>query len=73
MFIGSTNEGTYLRDPTGARRFWPVRIGHIDQAALKQDRDQLMAEAMHLFVSGEQWWPDRDFEAAIIEPEQAAR
>lgn len=29
-FIGTTNESTYLNDPTGARRFFPLKIESID-------------------------------------------
>lgn len=73
LFIGSTNEGTYLRDSTGGRRFWPVAVGKLDLDALKTDRDQLFAEAVQLFKNDEPWWPDRDFEAEYIAPEQALR
>lgn len=73
LFIGSTNEGTYLRDATGARRFWPVKVGEIDIEALARDRDQILAETVAAFREGEKWWPDREFEAQHIAPEQAAR
>ncbi len=73
LFIGSTNEGTYLRDATGARRFWPVLLGAIDLDALQQDRDQLLAEALALYRDGQPWWPDRAFEAEFMAPEQADR
>jgi predicted P-loop ATPase len=73
VFIGSTNEGAYLRDATGARRFWPVKVGAIDIEALIADRDQLLAEAVKLFRDGAAWWPDRAFEVEHIAPQQDAR
>lgn len=56
VFVGSTNEDTFLRDPTGARRFWPVTCGTIDIPGLRRDREQLFAEAVAEFKGGEGWW-----------------
>lgn len=49
VFIGTINEGQYLKDPTGNRRYWPVKVGLCDVRALSAVRDQLFAEAMHLY------------------------
>jgi len=33
----------------------------ICQEAIKRDRDQLWAEALHMFNSGMPWWPDDEY------------
>jgi putative DNA primase/helicase len=62
IFVGTTNEAHYLVDPTGARRFWPVKVTRIDFEAARRDRDQLWAEARVRIEQGEPWWPTRELE-----------
>lgn len=65
IFVGTTNEDTYLKDSTGARRFWPLKVnGKIDIDKVRRDREQLFAEAVSMFESGATWWemPEKETE-----------
>jgi predicted P-loop ATPase len=72
VFVGSTNAETYLHDPTGNRRFWPVRVRHIRLDSVRGMVDQLWAEAAAAYRKGEAWWlsTEQESRAAV---EQAAR
>lgn len=73
VFAGTVNGDQYLRDETGARRFWPVSVGSIDLESLERDRDQLWAEAFVRYHRGASWWLDSgDLNSAAAE-EQANR
>lgn len=73
VFVGTTNEQTYLSDPTGARRFWPATVKtEIDLQGLERDRDQLWAETKAAFDAGEQWYPERSY-IPLLNEEQSAR
>jgi putative DNA primase/helicase len=64
VFSGTTNRTDWNRDETGARRFWPVAVGHADLEWIRENREQVFAEAVVRFKRGESWW---DF------PQEAAK
>lgn len=70
---GTTNQDEYLKDSTGARRFWPIAVGRLDLKKLAEWRDQLFAEAKHLLAKGERYWPTKEEERLYIIPEQEDR
>jgi predicted P-loop ATPase len=71
-FVISTNEFSgYIDDPTGARRFWPVRIRqrlHIER--IKGMRDQLWAEAVWAANRGEAHWLEGSMRDAAREHQE---
>jgi predicted P-loop ATPase len=73
VFWGTTNSDAYLKDETGGRRFWPVKIGKIDLDGVATVRDQLWAEAQHAFTSGDNWWFEDAAVRAAAADEQRAR
>ena len=57
-------------DVTGNRRVWPVSLAkEVDVEAILRDRDQLWAEAVHLFDQGYKWWlpPGVEAIAAVVQ------
>jgi len=64
VLAGTTNESRYLRDPTGNRRYWPVRVSGVNIDGLHAARDQLIAEALARYRSG-RYTP-------VLSPEAAA-
>lgn len=56
VMIGTVNpEEGYLQDPTGNRRFWPIKTGDIRVDDIERDRDQLWAEALSYYTDGAAW------------------
>jgi putative DNA primase/helicase len=74
VFIGTTNEDHYLTDPTGNRRFWPVRLTRpADLAWLREHRDQLLAEALHHLAAGDRFFPTAKEQRDLFDPQQQTR
>lgn len=73
VFVGTTNEHQYLKDATGNRRFWPVPCGDISVEGIRDNRDQLWAEAVALFRGDEPWWLTDASHIKLAEAAQADR
>jgi hypothetical protein len=60
ILVGTINpegDGSYLRDQTGATRYYPVPVQAIDLDAVAACRDQLFAEALAWFTHHPtDWW-----------------
>lgn len=72
VLSATTNNYEYLKDATGNRRYWPIKCSGIDITALRKDRQQLWAEAVHLYKSGYSIAPTQD-EMDLAKFEQAKR
>ena len=79
VLFGTTNNRDCLRDPTGNRRFWPVDTGPVEQARLsvytelEHNRDQIWAEVMFRYRSGELLYLSKELEAIANEVQEDHR
>jgi predicted P-loop ATPase len=74
IFVGTTNRDDYLRDETGGRRFWPLKVVQsIDIATVVAEREQWFAEALARLDAGENWWLEGDQANAFAQAEQDDR
>lgn len=68
VFFGTTNDLTFLRDPTGDRRFWPMEVSkeRITKNQWKDltgyEIDQIWAEAKYLLENGQELFLSKDLE-----------
>lgn len=69
--VATVNDGRFLRDVTGNRRFLPVHVGKIDLDRLARDRDQIIAEAAVIESQGHPLELPRDLWGAAAEQQAA--
>lgn len=68
IFFGTTNKSDFLKDPTGNRRFMPIAVNEeaikvsVFSGELQKNLDQIWAEAVHLFKSGEKLYLSEEAE-----------
>ena len=77
IFIGSTNDSKYLRDETGGRRFWPIECllphdKNIDIESLREEVDQLWAEAKHIYQAMRSEQPNGPLPLYLADDEASA-
>ena len=72
VFAGSTNQHEYLKDPTGARRYWPISCTKIDIDYVADVRDQIWYQALHLYNSRFAYWLE-DKDRDLFEEQQEDR
>jgi putative DNA primase/helicase len=67
VLIGSVNHSEYLTDSSGNRRYWPIWGYKVDLQWLKDNREQLWAEALYLAKEGKPHWLDIKEEPKLVE------
>jgi predicted P-loop ATPase len=76
VFCGTTNEALFLKGDTGNRRFWVIPVvaelrKYRDWSeAIRRDRDQLWAEAVHYYKQGEPLYLSEELEAQAKQRQQ---
>ncbi len=62
--FATTNKSEFLKDPTGTRRYWVIRVeAKIDCAAVAKIRDIIWATALAAYDRGDTWWLDDEEES----------
>lgn len=76
VFCGTTNEALFLKGDTGNRRFWVIPVvaelrKYKDWSeAIRRDRDQLWAEAVHYYKQGEPLYLSEELEVQAKQRQQ---
>lgn len=70
VLTGDTNKTEFLKDPTGARRFWVVACGEVNVDTIRDMREQLLAEAVHHYRRGDLRYPVREEYERLFKPEE---
>lgn len=76
VFCGTTNEALFLKGDTGNRRFWVIPVvaelrKYRDWSeAIRRDRNQLWAEAVHYYKQGEPLYLSEELEAQAKQRQQ---
>lgn len=78
VFFGTSNDGEYLNDNTGGRRFWPVdcAVRPITKSVftqLREEASQIWAEALVYWQLGEKLYLEGDVETAAKAQQEAHR
>jgi predicted P-loop ATPase len=69
VFAATSETDDYLQDVRGRRRYWPLRCSEISLDTLRNQRNQIFAEAVHRYKEGTKWYEMPD----SADMEQSAR
>jgi predicted P-loop ATPase len=62
--FATTNKSEFLKDPTGSRRYWVIKVGaKIDCDLVAKFRDIIWATALAAYERGDTWWLDDNEES----------
>ena len=62
VFAGTTNEAQFINDMTGSRRYWPIKVNEVNLHWVRENKDQLWAEAIVAYRAGETWYLDKEMD-----------
>lgn len=77
IFVATTNNADFIRDPTGGRRWWPINVGVQPRKLSPFDDltddvvDQILAEALVYWQLGEDLFLDAEMEAEARKLQEA--